>query len=111
MDYRANFGFPAVLIGDQKIFSLLEIKPCMIKETEVEIPQLSANKLHITRSALKHMKMLVIDEISTAPPLLYAIDVRLRKICSDEHRFGRIAVLALGDLMQLGPVHGSHLAG
>ena len=107
----ANFGFPAVLIGGQTIFSLLGIKSWMIKETEVEIPALPVESLHTKKSALKHMKLLVIDEISTVPPpLLYAIDVRLRQIFSSEHKFGGIAVLALGDLMQLGPVGGSHLA-
>ena len=107
----ANYGFPAVLIGGQTIFSLLKLNAKMIIETEVEIRQLTPEEIYSKKSALEHMKILVIDEISTVPPsLLYAIDVRLRQIFSDERRFAGVAVLALGDLMQLGPVFGSNLA-
>ena len=57
------------------------------------------------------MKILVIDEISTVTaPLLYAINARLRQIFSPNIIFGGIAILALGDLMQLGPVGGSNVA-
>ena len=107
----SNFGLPAVLIEGQTIYSLLKLNTDLIKETENEVPQLSATQLAETRSKLKRTKVLVIDEISTVTaPLLYAINIRLRQIFSSNRLFGGIAILALGDLMQLGPVGGSNVA-
>ena len=107
----SSFGFPAVLIGGQTIHSLFGMKKGMLKETEVEISRLPDVQLVAQRSILKNMRLLIIDEISTTTPsMLYAIDARLRQIFSTNIQFGGIAILCLGDLMQLGPVGGSHIA-
>lgn len=107
----SNFGLPAVLIEGQTIYSLFKLSADDISEKENEVQQLSDTQLAETRSKLKGTKVLVIDEISTVTaPLLYAINVRLRQIFSSDCDFGGIAILALGDLMQLGPVGGTNVA-
>ena len=54
--------------------------------------------------------MLIIDEISLVEAdLLYKIDLRLREITQIDLPFGNVAVLALGDIMQIKPVKGRYI--
>ena len=59
------------------------------------------------RNLFKNLKMLIIDEISLVDAdMLYKIDLRLREITGVGSPMGNIAVMVLGDLMQMSPVTG-----
>ena len=59
------------------------------------------------RNLFKNLKMLIIDEISLVDAdMLYKIDLRLREVTGIGSPFGNIAVIVLGDLMQMSPVTG-----
>ena len=59
------------------------------------------------RNQLKNLRMLIIDEISLVDAdMLYKIDLRLREITQKNVPFGNIAIIALGDLMQMSPISG-----
>ena len=71
---------------------------------------LSDKKRDILRNLYKNLKMLIIDEISLVEAdLLYKIDLRLREITQIDLPFGNVAVLALGDIMQIKPVKGRYI--
>ena len=62
------------------------------------------------RSLYKNLKMLIIDEISLVDAdMLYKIDLRLREITQIGVPFGNVAILVLGDLMQMRPVSGRYI--
>src|SRR6185436_15483760 len=53
----------------------------------------------------RHMKRLVIDEISMVRvDLIDAIDARLRAIREDDRPFGGVQIVMVGDFLQLPPV-------
>ena len=59
------------------------------------------------RNLYKNLKMLIIDEISLVDAdMFYKIDLRLREITQIDAPFGNIAILVLGDLMQMCPISG-----
>ena len=59
------------------------------------------------RNLFKNLKMLITDEISLVDAdMLYKIDLRLREITGIGSPMGNIAVMVLGDLMQMSPVTG-----
>ena len=63
---------------------------------------LSDKKRDILRNLYKNLKILIIDEISLVEAdLLYKIDLGLREITQINLPFGNVAVLALGDIMQM----------
>ena len=62
------------------------------------------------RTLYKNLKMLIIDEISLVDSdMLYKIDLRLREITEKGVPMGNIAVIVLGDLMQMSPVTGRYI--
>ena len=62
------------------------------------------------RSLYKNLKMLIIDEISLVDSdMLYKIDLRLREITQKGVPMGNVAVIVLGDLMQMSPVTGRYI--
>ena len=71
-----------------------------------EYTKIDPNKLDAKRAQLKHLIMLIIDEISmVSADMLYAIHSRLQDIKQVyDLPFGGVAVLVFGDLMQLRPV-------
>ena len=62
------------------------------------------------RALYKNLKMLIIDEISLVDSdMLFKIDLRLREITQKGVPMGNVAVIVLGDLMQMSPVTGRYI--
>ena len=62
------------------------------------------------RSLYKNLQMLIIDEISLVDSdMLYKIDLRLREVTQKGVPMGNVAVIVLGDLMQMSPVTGRYI--
>jgi energy-coupling factor transporter ATP-binding protein EcfA2 len=62
------------------------------------------------RSLYKNLKMVIIDEISLVDSdMFYKIDLRLREITQMGVPLGNIAILVLGDLMQMCPISGRYI--
>ena len=60
------------------------------------------------RAALKNLRMVIIDEVSMVKAdMLYQLDLRLQEITEKPgFPFGRVAIFAFGDMMQLKPCMG-----
>ena len=57
------------------------------------------------RNLYKNLKVLIIDEVSLVDSdMFYKIDLRLREITQKARPFGNVAVILLGDLMQMCPI-------
>ena len=76
-----------------------------------EFKGLKGKKLAEFRENLKHLKLLIIDEMSLlGADMLYKIHKRLSlEIFQNEEPFGGISVLLVGDLLQLPPVNGAFI--
>jgi len=62
------------------------------------------------RNLYKNLRMLIIDEISLVDAdMFYKIDLRLREITNMQVTMGNIAVVVLGDLMQMCPISGRYI--
>ena len=62
------------------------------------------------RNIYKNLKILIIDEISLVDAdMLYKIDLRLREITQMGVPLGNIAIIVLGDLMQMCPISGRYI--
>ena len=62
------------------------------------------------RNLYNNFTMLIIDEISLVDAdMFYKIDLRLREITQIAAPFGNVAVLVLGDLMQMCPISGRYV--
>ena len=60
-----------------------------------------------TRTVLKDLALLVIDEISmVSAEMLMSINLRLQEIFGADELFGGKTIIVFGDLLQLPPVHG-----
>ena len=58
----------------------------------------------------QNVRVLILDEFSLlTPDILYCLNMRLQEIKMNEHFFGGIAVILLGDIMQLRPVKGKYV--
>ena len=67
--------------------------------------KLSDEKRNTLRMKLQELEILIIDEVSmVGTDLLRTLDQRLREIKGIDEIFGRVTVLAFGDLFQLAPV-------
>lgn len=70
-----------------------------------ELPNLSNDVANTIRALLKHLKLLIIDEISmVGTKILHWVHQRLVQITGRNEPFGGISVLVVGDLNQLPPV-------
>uniref|UniRef100_A0A0N5B2M0 ATP-dependent DNA helicase n=1 Tax=Strongyloides papillosus TaxID=174720 RepID=A0A0N5B2M0_STREA len=80
--------------------------PCNANFRYIRYTELSSGKLTKLSESLKHVKLLIMDEISMIPnEILYMINLRLNEAKHSVNRlFGDINVLMLGDMMQLPPV-------
>ena len=66
---------------------------------------LSADELNTFRIKYKHLKVVIIDEISMVGNItLSFIDTRLQQLTGTKAAFGGLSVIAVGDLYQLKPV-------
>ena len=72
---------------------------------------LSDKKRDKSRTMLKNLKFLIIDEISMIKSdLLFQLDLRLREIAQKPNKlFGGISIFFMGDIMQLRPCKGSFI--
>ena len=66
---------------------------------------LSADELNTFRIKYRHLKVVIIDEISMVGNItLSFIDTRLQQLTGTKAAFGGLSVIAVGDLYQLKPV-------
>ncbi len=94
----APTGVAALNIGGQTIHSLFKIPPELIRKDSLKVEKRAAK-------LLKHVDVLIIDEISMVrPDLMDAIDYVLRKARSSSIPFGGVQIIMFGDLFQLPPV-------
>ena len=95
----AYMGFAAFNISGQTICSAFHKK--MYQGTNL----LSADELNTFRIKYRHLKVVIIDEISMVGNItLSFIDTRLQQLTGTEAAFGGLSVIAVGDLYQLKPV-------
>ena len=92
-------GFVAFNISGQTICSAFH------KKIYQGINLLSADELNIFRIKYRHLKVVIIDEISmVGNQTLSFIDTRLQQLNGTKAGFGGLSVIAVGDLCQLKPV-------
>ena len=83
-----------------KLFVLLSIR----KYTRAK-NRLSADELNTFRIKYRHLKVIIIDEISmVGNRTLSFIDTRFQQLTGTKAVFGGLSVIAVGDLYQLKPV-------
>ena len=93
-------GFAAFIISGQTICSAFHKK--MYKGTN----HLSADELNTFRIKYRHLKVVIIDEISmVCNKMLSFIDTRLQQLTGSKAAFGGLSVIAVGDLYQLKPIN------
>ena len=96
----AYMGFAAFNISGQTICSAFHKK--MYKGTN----HLSADELNTFRIKYRHLKVVIIDEISmVGNKMLSFIDTCLQQLTGSKAAFGGLSVIAVGDLYQLKPVN------
>ena len=62
------------------------------------------------RNLYRNLKMFIIDDISLVDvDMIYKIDLRMLEITQTMHHFENIAVLVMGDLMQMSPIAGRYI--
>ena len=67
---------------------------------------LSADELNTFRIKYRHLKVVIIDEISMVGyKMLSFIDTRLQQLTGSKTAFGGLSVIVVGDLYQLKPVN------
>ena len=96
----AYMGFAAFNIGGQTFCSAFHRKMYQ-KGTN----HLAADELNTFRIKYRHLKIIIIDEISMVGNMtLSFIDTRLQQLMGTKEVFGGLSVIAVGDLYQLKPV-------
>ena len=96
----AYMGFAAFNISGQTICSAFHRKMYQ-KGTN----HLAADELNTFRIKYRHLKVIIIDEISMVGNMtLSFIDTRLQQLMGTKEVFGGLSVIAVGDLYQLKPV-------
>ena len=97
--FYACMGFPAFNISGQIICSAFH------KKIYQGINLLSADALNTFRIKYRHLKVVIIDEISMVGNQTQSfIDKRLQQLTGTKAVFGGLNVIAVGDLYQLKPV-------
>ena len=96
----AYMGFAAFNISGQTICSAFHRKMYQKGSNH-----LSADELNTFRIKYRHLKIIIIDEISMVGNMtLSFIDTRLQQLMGTREVFGGLSVIAVGDLYQLKPV-------
>ena len=100
----AYMGFAAFNISGQTICTAFHKK--IFKSIDV----LSADELNTFRMKYRHLKVVIIDEISMVDnTLLNFINTRLQQLTGTKKEFGGVSVIAVGDLYQLPPIIDSRI--
>lgn len=95
----AYMGFAAFNINGRTIASAFHKK--MFQKNQV----LTADELNTFRIKYRHLKVVIIDEISmVGTKTLDFIDTRLQQLTGTRISFGGLSIIAVGDLYQLKPV-------
>ena len=95
----AYMGFAAFNKSGQTVCSAFH------KKTYQGTNRLSANELNTSRVKYRHLKDVIIDEISmVGNQTLSFIDTRLQQLTGTKAVFGGLTVIAVGGLYQLKPV-------
>ena len=96
----AYMGFAAFNISGQTICSAFHRK--MFQKSS---NHLSADELNTFRIKYRHLKVVIIDEISmVGNKTLNFINTRLQQLMGTKEVFGGLSVIAVGDLYQLKPI-------
>ena len=96
----AYMGFAAFNISGQTICSAFHRK--MFQKSS---NHLSADELNTFRIKYRHLKIVIIDEISmVGNNTLNVINTRLQQLMGTKEVFGGLSVIAVGDLYQLKPI-------
>lgn len=99
----APTGVAAINAGGMTTHSLFQLPFGPILPGASERPEISYNAEK--RELLQTLELLIIDEISMVrPDVLDQIDVILRSIRGNQHAFGGVQLLLIGDLAQLSPI-------
>ena len=102
----APTGLAAANVGGQTLHSLFSL-PVEHGEKLPKYTALKKNSMQQTRTVLKDLALLVIDEISmVSAEMMMSINLRLQEIFGADELFGGKTVIVFGDLLQLPPVHG-----
>ena len=102
----APTGLAAANIDGLTLHSLFNL-PVEHGELQPKYKALKQNSVQQTRTVLKDLALLVIDEISmVSAQLLMLVNLRMQEIFGPKELFGGKCVIVFGDLLQLPPVHG-----
>ena len=94
----------AIQVGGQTIHSFFQLPPRLLDANHLDPPR-GSRPVKLWR----HMKRLVIDEISMVrADIIDAIDARLREYRDDSRPFGGVQIVMVGDPLQLPPVIREH---
>ena len=100
----APTGKAAVNIGGTTLHNAFRL-PVKQRGSQFVYRHPSSAALNTMRSTYCQMKILIIDEISMVGAQTFSnLNLTLQEIFENEEPFGRVSVLAVGDLMQLNPV-------
>ena len=105
----SNIEYPKILVIAPTGLAAMLIDGCTIHaafnfDFSSEATPLATDKLDELRHLFKHLKFIVLDEISmVSGDLLYRIHIRLQEIMQSTDLFGALNVLLFGDLLQLPP--------
>ena len=98
-------GIAAFNIDGQAICSAFHKK--MYQTNQI----MSADELNTFRTEYRHLKVIIIDEISmVGTRTLNFIDTRLQQLKETRTPFGGLSVIAVGDLYQSKPVFEDHFS-
>jgi ATP-dependent exoDNAse (exonuclease V) alpha subunit len=94
----APTGVAAMNIGGQTIHSFFKLAPTLLRQSDITVDEK-------TRTLLKHIDVVVIDEVSMVrADLMEAINWKLQLARGSHLPFGGVQVLFFGDLYQLPPI-------
>lgn len=97
----APTGKAAFLIKGCTLHHLFNIPACQ----KFTYKPLKSDQLNTFQCKFRHVKVLIIDEISmVGNKMLQFVDGRLKQIMGSNSSFGGVSVIAVGDLFQLKPV-------
>ncbi len=99
----APTGVAAINAGGMTIHSLFQLPFGPLLPNTAERPELHYNAEK--RALLQSLELLIIDEISMVrPDVLDQVDLILRNVRGNQHPFGGVQLLLIGDLAQLAPI-------
>lgn len=99
----APTGVAAINAGGMTIHSLFQLPFGPLLPGQAERPENSYNAEK--RELLLNLELLIIDEISMVrPDVLDQLDIILRNLRGNQHAFGGVQLLLIGDLAQLSPI-------